>query len=104
PVHTVAAAAGEVVDWDTFTGRFEAVDSVQLRPRVSGYIDQVAFTEGKMVRKGEVLFVIDQRPYRVQLEKAQSEFRRAQAQLPLSDEGVRRGEDLRGARAVSEQE
>lgn len=103
-VRTVAVVDKEVVDWDTFTGRFEAIDSVKLRPRVSGYIEQVAFTEGKTVAKGEVLFVIDQRPYRVQLEKAQSELRRAQAQVQLSEKELQRTEQLLAARAVSQEE
>ena len=54
----------QVNDWDEFTGRIQAVDSVEIRPRVSGYIERVAFTEGGVVRKGDLLFVIDPRPYR----------------------------------------
>ena len=54
----------KVKDWDEFTGRLQAVETVEIRPRVSGYIDQVAFTEGKVVKRGELLFVIDPRPYK----------------------------------------
>ncbi|MDB6061958.1 MAG: efflux transporter periplasmic adaptor subunit [Verrucomicrobiaceae bacterium] len=103
-VHTVAAVSGEVVDWDTFTGRFEAVESVKLRPRVSGYIEQVTFAEGKEVKKGDILFVIDQRSYRVQLEKAQSELARATAQVELSAKELQRTERLLQAHAVSQEE
>jgi RND family efflux transporter MFP subunit len=103
-VHTVAAVAREVVDWDTFTGRFEAIESVKLRPRVSGYIEQVTFAEGKEVKKGDVLFVIDQRSYRVQLEKAQSELARAVAQAQLSAKELQRTEKLLQAHAVSQEE
>src|ERR1700722_2296450 len=52
-----------VKDWDEYTGRMQAIESVEIRPRVSGYIDQIAFTEGKTVALGELLFVIDPRPY-----------------------------------------
>lgn len=103
-VHTFAAVQKEVVDWDTFTGRFEAVDSVKLRPRVSGYIEQVNFAEGKEIKKGDVLFVIDPRPYQVQLQKAQGEWRRAQAQAQLSAVELKRSETLLAARAVSQEE
>lgn len=103
-VHTATAVQKEVVDWDTFTGRFEAIDSVKLRPRVSGYIEQVNFAEGKEIKKGDVLFVIDQRPYRVQLEKAQGEWKRAQAQAQLSAIELKRTETLLAARAVSQEE
>lgn len=51
-----------ITDWDEFTGRFQAVESVQVRPRASGYIDQVLFQEGQPVRKDDVLFIIDRRP------------------------------------------
>lgn len=103
-VHAATAVQKEVVDWDTFTGRFEAIDSVKLRPRVSGYIEQVNFAEGKEVKKGDVLFVIDPRPYQVKLQKAQGEWRRAQAQAQLSAIELKRTEMLLGARAVSQEE
>jgi RND family efflux transporter MFP subunit len=103
-VHAVTAVQKEVVDWDTFTGRFEAIDSVKLRPRVSGYIEQVNFAEGKEVKKGDLLFVIDPRPYQVKLQKAQGEWRRAQAQAQLSAIELKRTEMLLGARAVSQEE
>jgi RND family efflux transporter MFP subunit len=103
-VHAAAAVQRAVTDWDTFTGRFEAVDSVKLRPRVSGYIDQVSFAEGKEVKKGDVLFVIDPRPYRVQLERAQGELARAKAQADLSEKELHRTENLLAARAVSQEE
>src|SRR6185436_14100585 len=64
PQVTVAPAIERVVsDWDEFTGHFEAVNSVEVRPRVGGFIQRVAFTEGATVHQGDVLFVIDQRPY-----------------------------------------
>jgi RND family efflux transporter MFP subunit len=103
-VHVKTVEQRTISDWDTFTGRFEAVESVKLRPRVSGYIDQVSFSEGKDVKKGDVLFVIDPRPYRVQLERAQGDLARARAQAELSEKELRRTESLLAAHAVSQEE
>lgn len=103
-VHVATVEQRTISDWDTFTGRFEAVESVKLRPRVSGYIDQVSFSEGKDVKKGDVLFVIDPRPYRVQLERTQGDLARARAQADLSEKELRRTESLLAAHAVSQEE
>lgn len=104
PVHVATVEQRTISDWDVFTGRFEAVESVKLRPRVSGYIDQVSFSEGKDVKKGDVLFVIDPRPYRVQLERTQGDLARARAQAELSEKELRRTENLLAAHAVSQEE
>lgn len=104
PVRVATVEQRTIADWDTFTGRFEAVESVKLRPRVSGYIDQVSFSEGKDVKKGDVLFVIDPRPYRVQLERTQGDLARARAQAELSEKELRRTESLLAANAVSQEE
>jgi RND family efflux transporter MFP subunit len=103
-VHVARASAQEVTDWDEFTGRFEAVESVKLRPRVSGYVDSVQFVEGKAVKKGEVLFVIDARPYQVQLDRARAELARADAQSELSERELARAAKLLSARAISQEE
>src|SRR5262244_3750297 len=64
PEVTVAKVLSQrIKDWDEYTGRFQAVDTVEIRPRVSGYIDQVMFHEGQIVKKDDVLVVIDPRPY-----------------------------------------
>ena len=80
PQAPVVSAADVVVksisQWDSFNGRIEAVESVQLRPRVSGYIDKVNYTDGQEVKKGEVLFTIDDRTYRAALDLARSEANR----------------------------
>lgn len=105
PAVTVATAdAGNVTDFDDFTGRFEAVSRVELRPRVSGYIDEVRFVEGKEVNKGEVLFVIDQRPYRIELQRAQSELARIKSQAALALSESQRAEKLLASRAISQEE
>ncbi len=84
PPPPVVSAASVVVkpisQWDAFNGRVEAVQSVQLRPRVSGYIERVNYTEGDEVKKGQVLFTIDDRTYRAAREQAQAELVRARNQ------------------------
>ncbi|WP_425394805.1 biotin/lipoyl-binding protein [Burkholderia arboris] len=73
PVATPSVIVSNVNDVDVYTGRFEAVDTVDVRPRVSGCLDKVAFHDGATVRKGDLLFVIDPRPYRAR--KARSNAR-----------------------------
>jgi multidrug efflux system membrane fusion protein len=68
-----------VKDWDEFTGRLQAVETVEIRPRVSGYIDKLAFTEGSQVKRGDLLFVIDPRPYQAEYDRAAADRARARA-------------------------
>lgn len=105
PTQVTAAAAIErgVSDWDEFTGRLEAVETVDVRPRVTGYIDSVHFEEGGLVKKGQLLFSIDPRPYRAELAKADAELARAQAQVELSHSLAARAESLVGVRAISQE-
>jgi RND family efflux transporter MFP subunit len=106
PVEVSVADALErdVMQWDEFTGRLEAVESVEIRPRVTGYIESVNFSEGSLVRKGDLLFVIDPRPYRAELAKADAELTRATARVELADSDVARSEKLRQIKAVSQEE
>ncbi|MFL6619644.1 MAG: efflux RND transporter periplasmic adaptor subunit [Povalibacter sp.] len=102
---TVAAALERnVTEWDEFTGRLEAVESVEIRPRVTGYIESVNFTEGSIVKKNDLLFVIDQRPYRASLDKAAAELTRAKARAELAHSDVARSEKLLAIKAVSQEE
>lgn len=94
----------EVSDWDTFTGRFEAVERVALRPRVSGYVEEVSFSEGALVEKGEVLFRIDARPYQARLDRARAELARAEAQHSLAGRELARAEQLLRSKAISQEE
>src|SRR5258708_1270072 len=73
-----------VTDWDEYTGRFQAVDTVEVRPRVSGYIDRVLFREGQPVKQGEVLVIIDPRPYRADYERARAGLELAKSQRELA--------------------
>lgn len=104
-----AVSAADVVvkpvsQWDSFNGRVEAVESVQLRPRVSGYIDKVNYTDGQEVKKGEVLFTIDDRTYRTELEQAQAELARAKTQATLARSEANRTDKLVKTNVVSREE
>ncbi|MCH4564530.1 efflux RND transporter periplasmic adaptor subunit [Halomonas sp. EGI 63088] len=90
--------------WDEFTGRIEAVETVELRPRVTGYIESIHYTEGQSVEAGEVLFVIDQRPYRAELARAEADLERARARAELARSEAARAETLAQTRAISREE
>ena len=94
----------EITEWDEFTGRLEAVDAVEIRPRVSGYIKRVAFAEGKEVKKGDVLFEIDPRPYQAELERAEAELERASTGASLASSEVARAQKLVDVQAISREE
>jgi RND family efflux transporter MFP subunit len=102
---TVAAVPErEITEWDEFTGRLEAVDQVEIRPRVSGYIKRVTFAEGKEVKKGEVLFEIDPRPYQADLAGAEAELERARSAASLAKSEVQRAGKLVDVQAISREE
>jgi multidrug efflux system membrane fusion protein len=105
PQVSVATVLQQTIgSWDEFPGRVEAVESVEIRPRVSGYIDSVNFREGQEVKKGDVLFVIDQRPYRAELARAEAELARARTQAELAKSQAARAQKLLETRAVSREE
>ncbi|WP_323120295.1 efflux RND transporter periplasmic adaptor subunit [Burkholderia alba] len=89
---------------DEFNGRVDAVDAVELRPRVSGYLQRLTYKEGDQVALGTVLFVIDQRPYRIALERADAQFERARAAALLAKTQLKRAETLIGSKAISQEE
>jgi RND family efflux transporter MFP subunit len=93
-----------VKDWDEFTGRFQAVESVEIRPRVSGYIDEVAFKEGSQVKRGDLLFVIDPRPYKAEADHAAADVTRYKTALELAQIELSRVQRLRDSGAVSVEE
>jgi multidrug efflux pump subunit AcrA (membrane-fusion protein) len=84
PVNVVTAVEKEVNEWDEFTGRLEAVESVEIRPRVSGYITEIRFEAGAIIKKGDLLYVIDPRPYQADFDRAAAEVERMQAQEKLA--------------------
>jgi multidrug efflux system membrane fusion protein len=93
-----------VSQWDDFTGRVTAVESVELRPRVSGYVHRVAYEEGQEVRKGDLLFVIDPRPYQAALDRAQAELARARSEAKLAQTQNARAKMLIAAQAISRED
>lgn len=93
-----------VKEWDEFTGRLQAVETVEIRPRVSGYIDKVAFTEGSQVKRGDLLFVIDPRPYKAEYDRAASDVKRYKTALELARIELVRVQRLKDSGAVSEEE
>jgi RND family efflux transporter MFP subunit len=93
-----------VKDWDEFTGRLQAVETVEIRPRVSGYIDRVAFTEGSQVKRGDLLFVIDPRPYKAEYDRAAADVKRFKTAFELARIELARVQRLRDSGAVSEEE
>ena len=87
----------QIVEWDEYTGQFAAVDYVELRARVSGYLDSINFTDGEIVKKGDLLFVIDPRPFQADVDQAAANLQRDKAQLVLAEL------DLKRYAALSEQ-
>ncbi|ABB73351.1 membrane fusion protein, multidrug efflux system [Nitrosospira multiformis ATCC 25196] len=90
--------------WDEFNGRVRAVPTVELRPRVSGYIDRVAYKEGSEVKPGDLLFVIDPRPYRNALQSAQAQLEHARAAANLAQSRTEHAQALFAAQAMSREE
>src|SRR6266567_9270620 len=95
PVNVVTAVEKEVNEWDEFTGRLEGVESVEIRPRVSGYITEIRFQAGAIVKKGDLLYVIDPRPYQADFDRAAAEVARMDAQLKLAEIELNRAKELR---------
>jgi RND family efflux transporter MFP subunit len=94
----------DVVELDEFTGRLEAVESVEVRARVSGYLQSVHFTDGAMVKKGALLFVIDPRPYQAELNRAQAALEQSMAQYERTQKDFARAQQLVKSRAMSQEE
>ncbi len=93
-----------ITEFDEFTGRFEAVERVEVRPRVSGYVTATHFEQGHEVKKGDILYVIDPRPYQAKLKQAQAELARARTQAALAQSERERATRLIEKRAISQEE
>lgn len=105
PKVTVAEVVNrDITEWDEFTGRLEAVDTVAIRPRVSGFVSAVRFTEGAVVRKGDVLFQIDPRPFQTEVDRLRAERSRAEAVSDRAASELKRAERLRAENAMSREE
>lgn len=105
PAVTVARPlARDIVDWDDYVGRFEAVEQVEVRPRVSGYLRSVNFRDGEVVRQGQLLFAIDARPFEAALAQARAEVARRRTALTLARSELARSKALIDDQAVSREE
>ncbi len=102
PTVTVATPlVRNVAEWDDYVGRFEASRTVEVRPRVSGAVTAVHFTDGAVVRKGQLLFTLDPRPFAAALAEARAGFASAQSELSLARSDLARAERLLDVEAVS---
>ncbi|OAZ98683.1 efflux RND transporter periplasmic adaptor subunit [Halomonas sp. G11] len=102
-VEVVDIVAQPVVLSESFTGRVEAAETVELRPRVSGYIEEVAFEEGELVEQGDLLFQIDPRPYQARVGAAQAELAQARSQSAQAASEAERARVLLGRQAISQE-
>ncbi len=101
-VTTSQPVVSEIVEWDEYTGRFEAVASVDIRARVSGYVDKIAFEDGQSVKKGDLLFVIDPRPFERVLAQVKAELEQARTRTQNAALDVERGKPLLERKIMSE--
>jgi RND family efflux transporter MFP subunit len=104
PVSVAEPVAKRVTQWDEYSGRFEAVASVEVRARVSGFIDSLHFRDGQLVNVGDLLFTIDKRPFEIAVESAEAEVARTKAQVELAETQVERGASLIKSRTITDQE
>lgn len=103
PVTVASPLAEHIKTWDEYPGRFEAFQRVELKPRVSGYVDQVNFKEGSDVKFGDLLFTLDKRPFEIAVEAAKAEVARAHAQVEFAKADLERAAPLVESKALSEQ-
>ena len=94
PVTVAPPLVKKIIEWDEFTGRFEAQERVEIRARVSGYLDSVHFKDGQVVQKGDLLFVVDPRPYQAQLDQAKANLDAAKTRVALAQREFKRAESL----------
>lgn len=102
PVTVAAPMAKRVTQWDEYSGRFEAVASVEVRARVSGFIDKLHFRDGQLVSIGDLLFTIDKRPFQIAVETAEAEVARNKAQVDIAELQVNRGASLISSRTITD--
>jgi RND family efflux transporter MFP subunit len=105
PAVVVAApVAKRIIQWDEYTGRFEAVAQVEVRARVSGFVDSVHFRDGQTIRQGDLLFTIDPRPFELTVEAARAEVERTKAQVVLAELEVERAEGLTRNQTITQRD
>jgi membrane fusion protein, multidrug efflux system len=104
PVTIAKPIQKDIVEWDEYTGRTDAVESVNITPRVSGYIDNITFKAGDLVNKGDLLFVIDPRPYQATLDQANAQLRQAEANQQLQEANFARQDRLRQTGVIAKED
>lgn len=104
PVTVAQPLEKRITVWDEYWGRFEAVESVEVRARVSGFIEKVHFKDGQIVKAGDLLYTLDQRPFRIALESAEADVVRTKAQVDLATNEVERARPLLKSAAVTERD
>lgn len=103
PVDVASVVTQRLTEWDNFTGRLESPHIVALRPRVSGYIDFVAFDEGEYVEQGQTLFLIDNRTFKAEVDRLAAQLEEARSRVKLAEQNYNRAFKLRKTQAVSEE-
>jgi RND family efflux transporter MFP subunit len=93
-----------IVDWDEYTGRFEAVERVQVRARVGGFLEEIRFKDGDNVEKGQTLFVLDKRPFQYRLDEAMGQLEAANSTMKNAKREFERGEELLGSEGLSRED
>ena len=101
PVTVAKPLVQNITEWDEYTGRFDATEAVEVRARVSGYLEKVNFDDGQMVNKGDILFEIDPRPYQHAVDQAKADRDAADARLGWASSQLERAEALRGSSSMS---
>ena len=105
PTVTVARpVARKIVEHSEYTGRLAAIENVDVRPRVSGYINEIDFKDGNLVKKGDLLFVIDPRPYQAALGQSEGQLKQAQSAQDLADRNFERAQNLQATKVTSKEE
>src|SRR5918994_4327896 len=93
-----------ITEWDEYTGRFVAVETEEVRARVSGFINSIHFRDGQLVKQGDLLFVIDTRPYRIAVEQAKADVERSKARLEIATLDVERAAPLAKSQTLTQRE
>jgi multidrug efflux system membrane fusion protein len=103
PVTVAPPLSKHITAWDEYSGRFQAVERVEVRPRVSGFIEEVHFKDGSLVKAGDLLFTLDKRPFAIAVESAKADVARQESQVQLAGADVERAEPLTKSKVMSEQ-
>jgi RND family efflux transporter MFP subunit len=102
PVTVANPVYKKIVEWDEYPGQFRAIDSIDVRARISGYLEKIHFKDGEVVQQGDLLFTIEKRPFEIALDSARAQLAEATAQLSLANRNLKRYEKMREGNVVGE--